>query len=127
MRKRKLIIILIWLPFVLIVLLLGGYSSEVYSNRSKVVEGIIDLNQRELDEEVIKLDGQWEFYWNQLLEPGELKEIGIQRSGYIDIPSSWNRYIINDKELSGDGYATYRLLFKTDKNGRLGIKNINIL
>ncbi|MDD2499105.1 MAG: 7TM diverse intracellular signaling domain-containing protein, partial [Desulfitobacteriaceae bacterium] len=121
MQNRKLLI-LIWLTFLLIVPFLGGCSPEFSSNRPKAVEGILDLTQWPLDKEVIRLEGQWEFYWHQLLDPGELKGSGTQRLGYIGIPGSWNRYIFDDRDLSGDGYATYRLIFKTEETGRLGLK-----
>ncbi len=37
-----------------------------------------------------------------------------QRTDYINVPGSWNIYIVNGKELSGEGYATYRMDFKTE-------------
>ena len=110
------------LTAVLILSFLGGCSNQIPYKRPKAEMGVLDLTQWRLDEEVIKLDGQWEFYWNQLLGPLELKDSGAQKTGYIDIPGSWNHYTIEDKELSGDGYATYRLILKTEKNRRLGIK-----
>jgi diguanylate cyclase (GGDEF)-like protein len=61
-------------------------------------------------------------FWNKLLEPQELETTGTKKTGYINLPRSWNGYIVNDKELSGDGFATFRLLFKVDTSDRLGLK-----
>lgn len=119
--------ILALLIFALIFFLMGGCSKEFSLHQPKAVEGILDLTQWRLDEEMVRLDGEWEFYFNQLLGPRELMETGARRTGYINIPGSWNKYMMNDKDLSGNGYAVYRLLFKTEGNRRLGIKIPRIL
>lgn len=121
MYKKKLLL-LTWLIFVLILPFLGGCSNGISYHRPVAVKGVLDLTQSRIDEEVCSLDGQWEFYWNELLEPQELKETDQQKIRYIDIPSSWNRYIINGTELSGEGYATYRLILKTEEDKKLGLK-----
>ena len=119
---NKKLFLLVGLIFTVILAFSGGCSSQVSCKSPKAAEGILDLTQRQLDEKVIRLDGQWEFYWNQLLTSQKLKETGVLNAKWIDIPSSWNRYKINDKQLSGDGYATYRLLIKTKEVEKLGIK-----
>jgi hypothetical protein len=43
-------------------------------------------------------------------------------SGYVDFPSSWNRYNLNGENLPGVGYATYRLTFLSPEDGILGLK-----
>lgn len=102
-------------------ILIGCTKKTSYENRD-AVDGVLDLSHWESDKEIVNLDGEWEFYWNQLLEPQELEIGDIQKTGYIDVPSSWNRSKINNKKLSGDGYATYRLIFKASEATRLGIK-----
>ncbi|MFC3802029.1 ATP-binding protein [Cohnella sp. GCM10012308] len=52
-------------------------------------------------EQKIALDGEWEFYWNKLLEPQDLQLNDMQRS-YRTVPSSWDAH----------GYGTYRLLLR---------------
>ena len=110
------------LVFILILPLLGGCSSEVSLNQPKAEKGILDLSQWRLDQKVVKLDGQWEFYWNQLREPQDLSTTSIENNEYIGIPSSWNHHSINGVEFSGEGYATYRLKFITGEEDRLGLK-----
>ncbi|KUO64509.1 MAG: histidine kinase [Gracilibacter sp. BRH_c7a] len=118
--KRLILITLV--AFTILLLFHASCSNQSLGNSPEAVEGILDLTQSQLDEEVIRLDGQWEFYWNQLLEPAELKETSMRWSGYINLPASWNGYQIQDQKLPGDGYATYRLKFKTADNSRLAVK-----
>lgn len=86
----------------------------------KASDGRLDLTPWQPEEEVIELSGQWEFYWNQLLEPGEPGPTGNRE--YINVPGSWNGHTIDGANLDGDGFATYRLTFYTEETERLGIK-----
>jgi diguanylate cyclase (GGDEF)-like protein len=99
--------------------LIGCSNQPSYSN-IKAQNGTMDLTQIQFEKDVVKLDGEWAFYWNQLLQPGELELGSI--TGYIHVPGSWNKYEPSQKQDSGDGYATYRLTFITSKNERLALK-----
>lgn len=67
--------------------------------------GLMDLRQQSFDEK-IALNGEWEFYWHQLLGPGSpAGKAGI----FVDFPFMWNGYVLNGKKLPGFGYATYKL------------------
>jgi diguanylate cyclase (GGDEF)-like protein len=121
MYNRKWLLLTV-LTLTIVLPFLAGCSNEFLGHHPQAVGGILDLTQWQPEKEVIRLDGEWEFYWNRLLEPPELNNIGTKKDGYINLPSSWNKYTINDKKLPGDGYATFRLLFKTDKSSRLAIK-----
>jgi len=102
------------------------WSDNAYasiSERPQAAEGYLDLSNWQQEEGVINIDGQWEFYWSQLLEPGEFNIAGTEKSGYINLPGSWNGHTVDGQNLSGDGYATYRLTFNTEEeNKRLGLK-----
>lgn len=112
--ERHIIIMMIFALFILV-----GCSDQRSNIKLKVETGVIDLTQIQLKNDVVSIDGQWEFYWNQLLAPGE-GETGVL-TNYVQIPSSWNKYIVNG-EHSGYGYATYRLQFITKENERLALK-----
>lgn len=101
--------------------LVGGCSAGVSEQSPRAVEGVLDLTEWQPDTGVVKLDGQWSFYWDQLLDPQELSDHN-PTSAYIDLPGSWNGYQINGSKLPGDGYATYRLIIKTDTTDRWGLK-----
>ena len=53
----------------LIFLFLGFCKSEKpQKNIPKAVKGILDLSQWDFEKDgVINLDGEWEFYWNELV------------------------------------------------------------
>lgn len=99
---------------------LGGCSSQGSNSRPKAEDGIIDLTQIQFENDIVQLDGEWEFYWKQLINPDEIDLSSV--TGYIAIPSSWNNYIKGDRAISGDGYATYRMTFIADVNDRLALK-----
>ena len=55
---------------------------------------------------IIKLDGYWEFYWKQLLEPGQFDS--STPPGYKLVPKNWESYTESGIKLSSKGYATFR-------------------
>lgn len=59
----------------------------------------------------VNLDGQWEFYWNRLIAPGEFGAAGSP-TGCYNVPQYWTRY--SGLNLPSTGYATYRLVVRTD-------------
>lgn len=128
---------------------LGSVRSPSYV--PKPVGGILDLTgsnslrgSTPLSDSVIRLDGEWEFYWSRLLQFGEFENEAPDL--IAEVPSVWNKYklgtssihksrnliqgvqlpadrganaqtrdgISPDVHLSGTGYATYRLQVKTD-------------
>jgi len=59
----------------------------------------------------VKLAGNWEFYWNQLLEPNDFKDnSATPKPLYIKVPKSWSSVKVNGQKLPSTGYATYRLV-----------------
>lgn len=117
MYKRKLFLFVVTL---IVLPVLAGCFNRPYHSDPKSEKGVTDLTEIQFETDVIQLDGEWEFYWKQLLEPGEL-ETGLI-TGYIDIPSSWNKCLSTERYHSGEGYATYRLMFITGENRRLALK-----
>lgn len=115
--NRKLLLFIIVLVAAQI---LGGCSNRRSDSNPKAENGMMDLTQLQFEKDVVRLDGEWEFYWNQLLEPGKVEDGAI--TGYIDIPGSWNKYTAAGKDNSENGYATYRLTFLTEERERLGLK-----
>jgi Putative regulator of cell autolysis len=78
----------------------------------------------------VKLDGEWEFYWNRLLTPEDFRTQGEALTGsaaYMTIPSSWNGQVVNGDKLPVYGSATYRMVL-TDlpSSGVYALKKTNI-
>ncbi|MCK4746363.1 MAG: GAF domain-containing protein, partial [Bacteroidales bacterium] len=69
---------------------------------------------------IIPLDGEWEIYWNALLEPSDFRSPGImQAKEYFQVPGFWNKQIIGGEQADGTGFATLRLNVKVEGQGDL--------
>jgi len=73
------------------------------AGKPRVSKGLIDLRKQSFAEN-IALDGQWKFYWHQLVMPGQPPK----ESMLTEFPLIWNKLEINGKTLPGFGYATYQ-------------------
>lgn len=93
-------------------------------SKPEAVNGMLDLTGWDWERDgVAALDGQWEFYWQELLAPEDFKKAEIKtEKELIMLPRAWNKFIINEKPLSGSGYATYRLIINHLGDQILGIK-----
>jgi len=76
----------------------------------QALDGTLDLSDWDFAKNgPAKLDGEWDFYWQQLWEPLELEDQTLPEKRLITLPQSWNGYVINGQTLKGEGYATFRL------------------
>lgn len=75
--------------------------------------GYLDLSRWDIDEEqIIELNGTWEFYPNELLTSENIKQT-MHKPQYHQVPGFW------DKEIK---YGTYRLLIDIgDRRGIMGL------
>ncbi|WP_166240932.1 hybrid sensor histidine kinase/response regulator [Paenibacillus turpanensis] len=121
LRKRKVLMLLLGLGIAAFLALY--YIGQAYLSRSmqtpQVRDGVIDLTEWDFTkEETVKLQGSWQFYWNQLLLPNQEGE----RTGYLNVPGQWNR----------DGYpakgaVTYRMLVKVKPSSMIyGMRVSNV-
>jgi len=81
----------------------------------QAANGILDLSQWDLEKDgPVKLDGEWELYWEQLLTPRDFEGLNKPaKTGFFNVPGYWQGYDAGSyKKLSGDGYATFRLTIK---------------
>ena len=112
--------VLLCISLLLFVLFFTGCSGQSAALRLKAQDGKMDLTRVTFTKDIIQLNGEWELYWNCLLEPDEIDPKLM--TGYITVPGSWNKYKMEDETISGSGYATYRLNFKIDANEKLALK-----
>ena len=87
------------------------------SSKTTIIQadkGIINLTQWDFNKDGnIKLDGQWEFYWNKLITYSDIKG-GIDAAHIMaDVPKAWTEDNASEQILPGQGYGTYRLHVKT--------------
>ncbi|MCT4619722.1 MAG: ATP-binding protein [Marinisporobacter sp.] len=116
--------------FILLIGILLNFAGFSREERKMPVakKGELDITQWSFQKEgPIKLDGEWEFYWNQLLTYDDFHkgERVYKPTGYFHVPSGWNKYKINNEKFPGKGYATYRLKIKT--NNIDDLKGLKIL
>ncbi|PLX13801.1 MAG: hypothetical protein C0597_10985 [Marinilabiliales bacterium] len=89
---------------------LVGFYHSAYSENVYAHNGILDLKYSEVNKfKSIKLQGDWEFYWNQLIEPQDFHDKELQPK-FVRVPKSWSGYNEGTDKLPSKGYATYRLL-----------------
>lgn len=77
--------------------------------KTVAVKGHIDLRGHELQHtHTIALDGEWRFFWKQLLTPQQLLKDSSTKA-YIQVPQLFHNTTLNNQELESFGYATYHL------------------
>ncbi len=88
-----------------------GVSSQA---RNKIVEnGALDLSDWYFDDSGnVKLDGDWEFYWDKIIMPDQFEEDPPEMTGAYPVPLYWTKYAGLD--LPSKGNATYRIVIKTN-------------
>src|SRR5690606_29859108 len=98
------------------------------STKFESEDGMLDLTEAHISEEPVKVQGEWAFYWEELLSPEDIDN-RLEENGnpdrLISIPSSWLGYSLDDQQLNGTGFATYRVVIKLseqDSNERLALR-----
>lgn len=99
---------------ILLVILFRGCLSKAASV-PYASKGILNLKNWNFDKAgSVKLDGQWELYWGQLLTPKDFSvNPSLTTNKYIGIPGA---LISSTNKLSKQGYGTIRLKIKTNDN-----------
>ena len=109
--KSHKIIIFILLSITLIIFLsIIKASSEVSHTEKNIptaVKGVIDLRDWDFEKDgMIKLDGEWEFYDNELYQPYDFQSVSEEGMRYDKLPGV----------LKHQGYCTYRLKLLMNNN-----------
>lgn len=98
------------------------------SHKLQSEEGFLDLTQVHVSKSPVKLEGEWAFYWQELLSPEDIQNRAAGNGDperWINIPGSWLGYPLDGGKLSGTGYATFRLiveLSEQDRHERLALR-----
>ena len=70
-------------------------------------KGILDLRHTDLSSQFVSLNGEWNFYWQQLLQPGDTQPATHQ---YIQYPQLWKEAHEEQPAIVSQGYGTYDLI-----------------
>jgi len=115
-----------FIPVFLVFYLISVSAFSEFNTQIK--EGVLDLSVIDIEKSKnIKLQGECEFYWEQLLEPKDFiseKEAVIPT--YVKIPKSWTNYIVKGTKLSNEGFATYRINIKKLPDNKRTIYGLKI-
>lgn len=65
----------------------------------------------------ISLDGQWAFYWHELLTPEDIKN-DTRTPVYAQVPAEWSKLSVNGQKFPNKGYATYHLTIHLNDKAR---------
>ncbi|MBN1500801.1 MAG: diguanylate cyclase [Spirochaetes bacterium] len=120
MDKKNNIFIFIFLLSVFSAVHLYFYmpaKNSPFAEGFSAVNGAIDLQFWHSDEHLLELEGDWEFYYNRLIQPYEFSKWDESQKVYSYVPCSWER---TDKlKLNPEGCATYRLTITGLRPGQI--------
>ncbi len=94
-----------------ICLFLFGSITGVSQDLTPPEKGILDLRDYNFNEQsLIKLNGEWEFYWQEFVSPLDLKSSDPPSPTLFGkVPGYWIDYSNEDISFTGNGYGSYRL------------------
>jgi PAS domain S-box-containing protein len=76
----------------------------------KAEKGILDLTHWDFEKEgPVFLSGEYEFYWEQFVQPSDFSGPSSPAHIFVNVPGFWSNHLLEGKRLPGQGYATYRL------------------
>lgn len=104
MTKKKLFLYISLALLVLTSFRIGWINYYKPSDNADIHKGVMDLtNWAFQDNQTIALDGEWQFYPDQLLEPNTIAE---ENPALIALPGSWADFSHKEEPVH---YGTYRL------------------
>lgn len=107
-----------------ITLYLSGFKANAIENRIPIAEkGLIDLSSIDFNEgEIVNLQGEWKFYWNQLIKPEDIEK--SKNFDYVEVPKNLKGKIYKDTVISKYGYGTYHLRIIFDSGKKLPLMRL---
>jgi serine phosphatase RsbU (regulator of sigma subunit) len=93
------------------IFIVSASCSNPQRARPEIENGFLDLSSWDFEEDgLVNLKGQWEFYWEKLLDPSDFESNDSIKAEYIYVPSGWANQ--EGKSYPELGYATYRVKIK---------------
>jgi len=102
-----------------------GPKDSVNKDQPIAKNGVLDLRNWDFEKDgIVNLDGEWEFYWERFLVSEDFqKDVKPEMTGFVHVPSFWDRYELLGKKLIQNGYGTYRLKVRIkDQSSSIGFK-----
>lgn len=121
-KRQSIQLIIGWTIISIPILLVFLYMfSTTYSIKKapKVKAGTMNLHNWNFKADGnIKLDGNWDVYWDQLLAPDQLND-NTSKAEEFSVPGIWNDHIVNGKKRGGKGVATFHTHILLPENREL--------
>ncbi len=106
----------------LLISVLNFNCSSVNKKQPIAKQGVLDLRNWDFKKDgPLLLKGEWEFFWDKLIDPSEFKNESMQPNDFYEVPSIWNGKLVNNQKLGGMGFATFRLKLISNKDQKLEI------
>lgn len=107
LSKRKIFLTIVLFLLGLTMFRIGWIFTHQIPDHPKAKQGIVDLREWRFEEnEAITLDGEWEFYPDEFVQPDDRNRSNGQ---FIFVPSSWDKTTHLSEAIPTYGFATYRL------------------
>ncbi|MFT5437332.1 MAG: signal transduction histidine kinase/ActR/RegA family two-component response regulator [Ulvibacter sp.] len=107
--------------FIVICILVEGCYNLVLAKNSRIIpkvdKGLLDCKNWDFHTDGnIKMEGEWEFYWNALYSPKDFENDQLtSEAQFPTFPQLWTNINQNGGFLSNQGFATYRLKIISDQ------------
>lgn len=101
-----------WTDIRILLLVILGFVLGAPKADACAQKGFCDLTLETWEHrDSLKLGGEWEFYWQQVLTPDDLRAAKGSVSAYVAPDTSWSKLGIPGVVEGSDGYGTYHLRF----------------
>lgn len=109
---------------ILVVIGVGLYYIFMNHMPQYAEKGVLDFHKVQWPENgYIELNGEWEFYYGEFIEPGQFNE---KSARYIKVPGIWSRDV-EGETYPVKGFGTYRLrLVNIPKDSDAALKKTSI-
>ncbi|KAB1061820.1 sensor histidine kinase [Salibacter halophilus] len=100
------------------------FAVSFLQSQTVLDEGKLDLSRSQDFQQAIKIQGEAEFYWHQLLAPEDFPLKSDVNKRFVKIPHVWNDFQLDSyTRLNPRGYGTYRFSVTVPKGeNRVSIK-----
>ncbi len=92
----------------ILIVLLSASCGDSQKGSPEIENGFLDLSSWDFEKDgLVDLNGEWEFYWEKLLDPSDFESNDLLKAEYIHVPGGWAKQ--EGKSYPELGYAAYRL------------------
>jgi serine phosphatase RsbU (regulator of sigma subunit) len=100
-------------------LLVTATQLSVFGQKPMIENGTLDLSKYDFQKNPpISLNGIWEFYPNEFLQPGADSSFSKHQKVLVTVPKLWDKFVFDQTKNPNIGYGTYKLKIILPQNTR---------